>query len=208
MELKGNKAIVMRQDGSFAECANPSHAKIGEKIDIIERRPFSRLSVWIPVAAAAALLLAFIGLNNSIGINTLYTIDNNDTPLGIPETSESLDRSILVQLPGDHLLTAWLTEERTSLSWRSDIPLKWIILRCAEKEYLYDVSAYLGVDGLTPPQGEIIQEIGVFTDPVAPESTKNQAGYLVLKDGDTLPPTDPNPQAEYYEQMLWLLKKT
>jgi hypothetical protein len=207
MELKGNKAIVMRQDGSFVECVNPSHANVGEKIDIIERRTPSRLGVWIPIAAAAALLFAFIGLNNSIGIGTLYNIDDEGPPLGLPEISESLDLSTLVQLPGDHLLTAWLTEERSSLSWRSDIPLKWVVLRCEEKEYLYDVSAYLGVNGLAPPEGEIIQEVGVFADPDALKSAKDQAGYLVLKDGDTLPAIDPDPQTKYYEQMLWLLKK-
>ena len=205
VELNGNKAIVMQTDGQFVESLNPNNAQVGEEITITQK-PIFRRNYWIPAMAAAAIMIAFIGLGGKGSVPVIIDIDDPPIPLGAPEVTATSSQPILIRLPGEHLLTIWLAENRSEVSWRGEIPLSYIILRCEENEYLYQVGDFLGVNGLKAPVDEVILEVGVYSGP-GDQPSKEQNAYLVLRSDEKLPFSVPDPSADYYEQMIWLFQE-
>ena len=202
IELKRNTAIVLQNDGRFVESIKPDKAKLGDEI-VVNQKSTIRNNVWIPLVAAAAFMLAFIGLWNNSIINKPLIIDDDPTPLGVPHFSTSPVQPALIQLPGDHLLTIWLSEDAAEVSWRGEIPITSIVLKCEDSEYLYYVGDYLGINGLSAPTNEIIYGIGVFSDPDQ-KPANDQNAYLVLSGDNQLTHDIPDPNADYYAQMIWL----
>ncbi|MDR1206114.1 MAG: anti-sigma factor domain-containing protein [Peptococcaceae bacterium] len=204
IETKGKKVLVLQKNGSFVKCANPTGARIGEEITVPEPSTLSWES-WVPMAAAAVILFAFISLTDGIGgVAPTTTIDDDPPPLGVPDFSpEIISPSAQIRFFDGQILTVWLSADRSSVSWFSDVPLTQMTLRCGSVEYVYDAGGYLGVTGLTAPNGEAIDEIGVLAN-LNPEEAQADAAFLVLRDGGQLPVLE---SAEDGEEIIWLLKE-
>jgi hypothetical protein len=204
IEAKGKKVLVLQKNGSFVKCANPTGARIGEEITVPEPSTLSWES-WVPMAAAAVILLAFISLTDGIGgVAPTTTIEDTPPPLGVPDFSPAIiSPAAQIRFLDGQILTLWLSEDRRDVSWFSDVPLAQIVLRCAGGEYVYDAGGYLGVTGLTAPGQEAIYEIGVLAS-LDPEEIPADAAYLVLRDGGQLPVLE---AAENDVEIIWLLKE-
>jgi hypothetical protein len=125
---------------------------------------------------------------------------------------EIISPSVQIRLSESYILTVWLSEDRSRVSWHSDTPLSHIILRCDYQEYIYDVGDYLGVTGLAAPNQETIREVGVLANPGS-ETPSEETPFLVLRDGNQLSALEARAEGDLqnanndYEEPFWLLKE-